>query len=291
MLVSALMSRRRQTMGLALLLALGASITGGQAEPPFARYRVEQVIRLESTSARPQPVPGGVLAEPVTTAAEGRVRFILEQRRGDSTPGHAIWRFAQVEVEAPHSEPPEANNAEVERALALGLNWIQRVEGEEFTGPMTELPVVPLGEAPPAWLGAWLRWAQTGSFSGVAQNPVALPAPSDGGPTEVAYEVRWLRSEYRQVPCHVQQARWAVPVQEAAGAVPAQLAAEGVEARTHFSALSLEWISQEQPSLIYAERSGVRETFWDLKKVRKPELRRLVFRLRLAVQVRVERLP
>ncbi|MFQ5724389.1 MAG: hypothetical protein ACE5G6_07840, partial [Terriglobia bacterium] len=89
--------------------------------------------------------------------------------------------------------------------------------------------------------------------------------------------------------CHVQQASWTVPVQP--GSVPADLAAQGVEARTHFAAQSLEWVSREHPALIYSERSAVRETSWELKNVERPELRRLVFRLRLVVEVRVERLP
>ncbi|MGH9804439.1 MAG: hypothetical protein ACRD4D_04645, partial [Candidatus Acidiferrales bacterium] len=100
-----------------------------------------------------------------------------------------------------------------------------------------------------------------------------------------------LRSEFRRVPCHVQQARWAVPVTPAPESLPETLAAEGVEARTHFAAQSLEWVSQEKPTLIYAERSGVRETYWDMKKVSQPALRDQVLRLRLSVELRLERLP
>lgn len=268
-------------------LATGLSL-GVAAEAPPVRYRVEQVFRLETTAARPQ-------AEPATTAVEGRVRFLLEQRLEQDAPRRGVWRFANVETDGPRTSPAEAKDARTEHALALGLAWLKQLEGQEFGGTLSELPVLPLGEAPPPWLTEWLGWAETGTFSGREADPVAwrTPAEGEGNPSEppVAYQVRWLRSEFRQVPCHVQQARWTLAVQPAPSSLPADLAAEGVEARTHFSALSLEWVSQEDPALIHAERSGVRETFWNLEKVKKPELRELVFRLRFSVQVRVERLP
>jgi len=270
-----------------LLLVPVAGVSPGESPAP-ARYRVEQVFRLETTTARPQ-------GEPATTAVEGRVRLVLEQRLQPGNPLRGVWRFAEVEVEGPRSEPAEAKDARTERALALGLAWMKQLEGKEFTGPLADLPVLPLGEARPAWLTAWLRWAQTGGFSGREGNPVPWTSAveTEGTPPDpaVAYELRWLRSEFRQAPCHVQQARWTLPVGPAPGSVTPDLAADGVEARTHFSALSLEWVSQDNPALVYAERSGVRETFWNLEKVKKPELRELVFRLRFSVKVRVERLP
>lgn len=271
----------------ALLLVPVAGVS--PVEPPApVRYRVEEVFRLETTTARPQ-------GEPATTAVEGRVRLLLEQRLEPGNPLQGVWRFAEVEVEGPRSEPAEAQDARTERALALGLAWMKQLEGKEFTGPLADLPVLPLGEARPAWLTAWLRWAQTGGFSGREGNPVpwtpAVEAEATPPGPAVAYELRWLRTEFRQAPCHVQQARWTLPVGPARGSVTPDLAAEGVEARAHFSALSLEWVSQDNPALVYAERSGVRETFWNLEKVKKPELRGLVFRLRFSVKVRVERLP
>lgn len=268
----------------ALVLTLSVAAPPGEGQTPPARYRVEQVFRLETTSAR--PTAGQPRAEPITTAVEGRVRLVLEQRSKAETPAQGAWRFTRVEVDGPRADPPGTASAKTERALALGLNWMRQLQGQEFTGTLADLPVLPLGEAPPAWLTAWLQWAQTGAFAGVDANPVELPTPA-----EAAYQVRWLRSEFRQVPCHVQEARWTVPVQPAPASVSPDLAAEGVEARTHFAALSLEWVSQDSPGLVYAERSGVRETFWNLEKVERPELRDLVFRLRFAVEVRVERLP
>lgn len=273
--------------GLVLVVA-GGDI---RAEEPFTRYRVEQTFRLETTSGRPEPTLDIERAAPanVTTVA-GRVRWILEQRLRPDTVGEGTWRFTEVEVEGPQVEPAEASNPGVERALALGLEWMRKQEGREFTGALAELPMVPLGEAEPAWLAAWLRWAQTGIFSGADKSPVTLPGGA-GEDTAVTYGVRWLRTEARQVLCTVQQARWIVPVTPAMESVTPALAAQGVEARTHFAAQSLEWVSQQNPTLIYAERSGVRETFWDLEKVSQPDLRQMVFRLRFAVEVRVERLP
>lgn len=262
----------------------------GQADP--RRYRVEQVVRLETTTAEPQPQEGLLRTEPTTTSVVGRVSFVLEEGAGENPPGETQWLFSEVTTESPRTEPPEAANAGVERVMALGLEWMRRLDGQQFAGPVSELPVFPLGEAAPGWLTAWLRWAQTGGFSGVEANPVALPEVETNGESNPGgYAVRWLRSDFRQVPCHVQQARWVAPVKEAPESVPASLASEGVEAQTHFAAQSLEWVAQDSPVLIYAERSGVRETFWNLEKVKRPELRQLVFRLRLAVQVRVERLP
>lgn len=282
----------------AVLLSLATGGLPGGAHPSFIRYRVEQVFRLETTTAEARPLPGRLRAEPVTTAMEGRVRLVLEQRGEEKPAGRAsqsgarvTWRFTQVEVEGPSAEPAGATNPEVERALVLGLAWMRQLEGKEFTGLVSDLPVLPLGEAPPGWLTAWLRWAQTGGFAGVDSSPVELPASSEPGAAATTYQVQWLRSDFRQELCHVQQARWVVPVQAAPASVSPELAAEGVEARTHFAATSLEWVSQDNPELVYAERSAVRETYWNLEKVRKPELRELVFRLRFAVQVRVERLP
>lgn len=257
-------------------------VVAAQAEPPAARYRVEQVFRLETTSAEAQPLPGRLRTEPVRTAVEGRVRFVLERQQGQ-------WHFRAVETEGPRTEPPEKPNAPVERVLALGLAWMNRLEGQEFSGTLSEVPVFPLGEPAPRWLTEWLRWAQTGNFAGVEGSPIGFTG--DDGASAPAYHVQWLRSEFRQAPCHVQQARWVTPMQAAASVVPAELAAEGVEARTYFAAQSLEWVSQENPALMYAERSAVRETFWSLEKVKNPQLQELVFRLRLVVQVRVERLP
>lgn len=273
-----------------LAAALFAGLSLGVApEAPPVRYRVEQVFRLETTTARPQ-------AEPATTAVEGRVRFLLEQQLEEAGPPvSGVWRIAEVHVEGPRTEPADKGDPRVERTMALGLQWLRRQEGQEFHGDFLDLPVFPLGEAAPPYLTHWLRWAQAGGFSGREGNhvPWTLGVNSEGTPPDpaVAYELRWLRSEFRQVPCHVQQARWTLAVQPAPGSVPGDLAAEGVEARTHFAALSLEWVSQDNPRLIYAERSGVRETFWNLEKVKQAELRELVFRLRFSVQVRVERLP
>lgn len=278
------------TLRFSLLVSL-LCVLPAQVEPPSARYRVEQVFRLETTSAQAQPVPGRLRAEPVVRATEGRVRFVLEQSLEKGTPRRGHWRIARVEVEGPRTEPAEAANPEVERALALGLAWMKQLDGQEFSGAVPELPVLPLGEASPPWLTNWLRWAQTGTFSGVEADPVEPVAFAKPHPAAAAYGVEWLRSDSRQALCHVQQARWVVPVQEAPGSVPASLAEQGVEARTHFSAQSLEWVTQDNPTLVHAERSGVRETYWRLEKVKAPELRQLVFRLRFAVQVRVERLP
>ena len=271
-----------------LAAALFAGLTLGaapEAPPPPVRYRVEQVFRLETTTARPQ-------AEPATTAVEGRVRFLLEQQLEEAGPPvRGVWRIAEVHVEGPRTEPADKGDPRVERTMALGLEWLRRQEGQEFHGDFLDLPVFPLGEAAPAYLTHWLRWAQTGVFAGVREDPLRFARQDSSDTLPFAYQVRWLRSEFRQAPCHVQQARWTLAVQPAPGSVPADLAAEGVEARTHFAALSLEWVSQDNPRLIYAERSGVRETFWNLEKVKKAELRELVFRLRFSVQVRVERLP
>lgn len=247
------------------------------------RYRVEQVVRLETTSSQTETTDRALWAPPVTTIVEGRVRLVLEEQASEPASGRRSWQFTRVETEGPRTDPPEAADAGVEGALALGLNWMRQLEGQEFHGTLADLPVLPLGEASPAWLTSWLRWAQTGSFAPADRDPAALPAAS--------YEVEWIRSESRQTLCHVQRARWTLPVVAAPESVAASLAAEGVEARTHFAAQSLEWVAQDGPTLVYAERSGVRETFWDLRKVARLELRDLVFRLRLAIEVRVERLP
>ena len=289
-LVSARMPGLSRKIAAALLLIVAAGARG-HTEQPFARYRVEQVFRLETVSAEAQPLPGRLRADAVTTAVEGRVRMLLEQRLEPNGQDRGSWRFTRIEAEAPRTEPPEASDAGVERALRLGFDWMRRLEGQQFSGSVADLPVLPLGEATPAWLTTWLRWAQTGSFSGVEQSPVVFPAAFSGEPAAAGYELKWVRSEFRQQPCHVQQARWVLPIASAPDSISPALAAEGVEARTSFAAQSLEWVTQENPTLIYAERSGVRETFWNMEKVSKPELRELVFRLRLAVQVRVERLP
>ncbi|MFQ5662687.1 MAG: hypothetical protein ACE5HL_02520 [Terriglobia bacterium] len=300
----------------AAVLWLGTGGAGGQTPQPFIRYRVEQVIRLETITAEAQPLPGRLRAQPVSTGVEGRVRFVLEQRweenpagRGSprATNARGTWRFTQVEVEPPHAETPGRASAGVAQVLAVGLAWMQQLDAREFSGAISELPVIPLGEAPPRRLTSWLRWAQTGTFAGVEKDPVTLAtaspesAPPFGSgqaptpePPAADYKVQWLRSEFRSrsaALCHVQQARWAVPVAAAPASVSAELAAAGVEARSYFSAQSLEWVSQESPALVYAERSAVSETFWSLAKVKKPEVQELVFRIRLGVQVRVERLP
>jgi len=282
----------RRPIVLAVLVLLGfAPASVAQTEPQPTRYRVEQIFRLETFSAEELAVPGRLRTEPVSTAYVGRFRFVLEESPDAKAPGGKRWKFTQVETEPPSTEPPERADAGVERVLRMGLDWMKRLEGQEFSGPLSDLPSLPLGESAPAWLMAWLRWAQTGGFSGTEGDPAALAAALKVDPSPVAYQLQWLRAESRQAPCHVQQARWAVPARPAADSLPPQLAAQGVEAHTTFAAQSLEWVSQESPALIYAERSGTRETFWTLEKVGKPELKELVFRLRLAMQVRVERLP
>lgn len=271
----------------ALLLALCAPTTAG-AQAPVVRYRVEQVIRLETTQS--QRDPGTLQVTPATTVVEGRVRFVLEQREPENGTGAGQWRFTAVEVEGPSTEPVEAANEGVQDALALGLSWMKELEDEEYRGAGETIPVLPLGEEAPAWLSAWLRWAQTGQYAGLEGSPVQLPSATASA-DRVGYELTWLRSEYRQQPCHVQQARWVLPVVSAPQSVTEELAAQGVRARTHFAAQSLEWVAPTEPALVYAERSGVRDTFWDMSGVENPELRDLVFRLRLSVQVRVGRLP
>lgn len=279
MLVSPQMARRWMLAAVFLLCLSGSAF----APTASTRYRVEQVVRLETTSSLLNPSDHPLWPQPVTSVVEGRVRFVLEQRASEPTTGGISWRFTQVEVGGPRTDPPEAAHADVEAALALGLNWMRQLEGQDLSGTLAELPVFPLGEAPPGWLTTWLRWAQSGSFAPTGKDPAGLPAGS--------YEVEWIRSESRPTLCHVQRARWRLPVAAAPEAVSASLAAEGVEARTHFAAQSLEWVAQDGAALVYAERSGVRETFWDLGKVTKPALRDLVFRLRLAIEVRLERLP
>lgn len=283
-------------MGHGLRLALvGLFLAGplaGRAEEPVVRYRVEQVLRLETLSVEELPAPGRMPAEPVRTSVRGRLLMVLEQRPEPGATGRGTWRFTQVEIEPPQTEPAGRADAGVERVFILAMGWMKRLEGQEFSGSLSELPALPLGESAPPWLTSWLRWAQTGVFSGLEGDParVAEAAGDNTGP--VSYQLNWLRSEFRRVPCHVQQARWAVVRQVGPPeSLPQSLAAEGVEAHTHFAAQSLEWVSQENPTLIYAERSGVRETFWSLAGVEKPELKELVFRLRLGVEVRVERLP
>jgi len=272
--------------GRCLFLSLGllsSAAVAAAEEPPATRYRVEQVVRLETTSTPDTPPPPGQLwPPPVTTSVEGRFRYVLEHRAGDAT-GPGSWRLQRVETEGPRTEPAEARQEGVERVFVLGLNWMHNLEGREFAGGLEELPVFPLGETPPPWLATWMQWAQTGNFSDRERNPVALP--------EADYSVEWLRSETRQTLCHVQRARWAQPVADVTDSLPAQMVAAGVEARTHFAAQSLEWVAQDQPALIYAERSGVRETYWDMKKVSQPALRDQVLRLRLSVELRLERLP
>lgn len=275
----------RRSSAAVLLFLLAASTVAGQQAAPRRRYRVEQVFRLETTTAEPAST-GAAAASPVTVTGEGRVQFVLEQQASeDSSPR---WRFTQVETQAPETDAEGEIGQGVQLALALGLRWMHQLDGKEFTGSVGKLPVFPLGESRPAWLTAWLRWAQTGGFSGVEGSPMALPTGREENSS--SYELRWLRSDFRQENCNVQQARWAVAVQASADAVSPALAAEGVEARTFFSAQSLEWISQRNAELVYAERSGVRETFWSLEKVQKPDVHELVFRFRLAVQVRIERL-
>lgn len=274
------------------VIALASGALDGRAQAEVKRYRVEQVIRLETTSAVVKPLPGRVRATPTQSAVEARVRFVLEQKLEEGqTPPRGVWRFREVEVEGPRAEPAETTNPGVERVFTLGLEWMRRLEGQDFSGFFEDVPMFPLGEAPPPWMTSWLRWAQLGSFAGVDGSSLINGREDNPPRTRPAYQIQWLRSEFRRVPCHVQLARWVAPVAPAPESVPAELAAEGVEARTHFSAQSLEWVSQENPGLIYAERSGVRETYWTLEKVQKPELQELVFRLRLVVQVRVERMP
>lgn len=267
-----------------LLFLILSFLVAGADDAPVTRYRVEQVVRLETTSTPETPPPPGQLwPPPATTSVEGRFRFVMEHRSGGA--GQAgSWRFRQVETEGPDTQPAEARQEGVERVFVLGLNWMRNLEGREFAGGLEELPVFPLGETPPPWLATWTQWAQTGNFSDREHNPAALP--------EATYEVEWLRSETRQSLCHVQRARWAQPVRDVTDSLPPQLAEAGVAARTHFAAQSLEWVAQQDPPvLLYAERSGVRETFWDMKKASQPALRDQVLRLRLSVELRLERLP
>jgi hypothetical protein len=267
------------------LLILASFFFAGVAsaeEPVTIRYRVEQVVRLETTATAETPPPGQLWPPPATTIIEGRFRYVLERssRRGDES---VTWRYRNVDTEGPQTIPAEARQQGVERVFVLGLNWMRNLEGREFTGGFEELPVFPLGEATPPWLATWMQWAQTGGFADRERDPVALP--------QAAYQVEWLRSETRQTLCHVQRARWAQPVADVTASLPAELRAAGVEARTHFAAQSLEWVAQDNPVLIYAERSGARETYWEMSKVQQSDLREQVFRLRLSVEVRLERLP
>jgi hypothetical protein len=275
--------------GMALLALFFAGTIFARAEEPVLRYRVEQVLRLETMSVEERPTPERLPAEPLRTRVRGRLWMVLEQRREPAS-GRNTWRFTQVEIELPQTEPAGRADEGVERVFLMALGFVKRLEGQEFTGPLSQLPVLPLGESAPPWLTSWLRWAQTGAFSGIEGDPAGIGEAAGDNPP-VSYQLNWLRGEFRRVPCHVQQARWTIPVTPAPDSLPASLAAEGVEAYTHFAAQSLEWVSQENPTLIYAERSGVRETFWSLAGVERPELKELVFRLRLAVEVRVERLP
>jgi hypothetical protein len=280
-------------MKLQVWVAFAAGLLAGDvaiaAQPATARFRVEQVIRVETTTAQARQLLGATHLEPVRSALEARVRFTLEQQlQSGGPPVAGLWRFSRVEVEGPRRDS-SAGDAEVERSLALGLELMRQLEGREVSGNFRDLPGFPLGEAEPKRLSDWMRWATLGSFAGIEADP--LNASGHHGEAVATYQIRWLRSAFRQAPCHVQEARWTLPIAPAAGAVPAELAAEGVEARTHFAAQSLEWVTQENPELMYAERSGVRETYWSLEKVQRPELQQLVFRLRLVVQVRVERIP
>ena len=287
----------------ALVLLFCFSATGpvlGE-EPAWDRYRVEQTFRLQVTTAQPLSVPGRLRLEPVSASVESRLTFHLERESAptpsdgpegtegtegtEGRPGVRRWRFTRVGVEGPAAETESPMAEGMKRALGLALARMQDLEGKEYTGDVAELPVFPLGEQAPAWLTQWLRFAQTGLFSGTEGSPVQFPG------AEVHYQVRWLRSDFRREPCTVQQATWTAAVEAAPGSISPELAAEGVEARTRFSASSLEWVTQTNPQLVYAERSAVRETFWDLSQVQKPELQGLTFRLHLAVQVRVERLP
>ena len=208
---------QRRTIVLAVLFLLGlAPVSVAQTEPQPTRYRVEQVFRLETFSAEELAVPGRLRTEPVATAYVGRFRFILEQTQDAKALAGRRWKFTQVEIEPPTTEPPERADAGVERVLRMSLDWMQRLDGQEFSDPLSDLPALPLGESAPAWLTAWLRWAQTGGFSGTEGDPAGLAAALKASPSPVSYQLQWLRGESRQVPCHVQQARWTVPVGPAA---------------------------------------------------------------------------
>jgi len=271
-----------------LLLAVGAQAED-PARPPASSYRVQQTFRLETTNTRHNP--DTLQAVPVTTVVEGQVRFVLEQSLSGGDRLAGAWRLTRVEVDGPTTEPPEAADEGVEGALSLGLNWLREQEGREVSGSFVDLPVVPLGEADPPWLTNWLRWAQVGSFAGTDENPVRFARAGTGSLAPPGYVLEWLGSEFRQEPCHIQRARWTVPAIAAQDLLTPDMAAEGVKARTYSAAQSLEWVTQVDPVLVYAERSGVRETFWDMSGVKNPELQGLTFRLRLSVQVQVERLP
>jgi len=201
---------------LLFLFLLSSAAVAGAEVPSVTRYRVEQVVRLETTSTPDTPPPPGQLwPPPVTTAVEGRLRYVLEHRAGGAA-GPGNWRLRQVETEGPRTEPAEARQEGVERAFVLGLNWMRNLEGREFAGGLEELPVFPLGETAPPWLATWMQWAQTGNFADRERNPVALP--------EAAYQVEWLRSETRQTLCHVQRARWAQPNSSPSPATPRRCA-------------------------------------------------------------------
>ncbi|MFQ5723588.1 MAG: hypothetical protein ACE5G6_03775, partial [Terriglobia bacterium] len=109
---------RRRPLLVLFLFALSVAASSDDEDSSLVRYRVEQTIRVETTSARPQPVAGQLQAEPVTAVVEGRVRFLLEQELDKDVPGHAMWRFAQVEVEGPRRDPIGAATRESAAALA-----------------------------------------------------------------------------------------------------------------------------------------------------------------------------
>ncbi len=271
------------------------------------RYRVEQVVRLESFATITDEETGELSRGMI--AAEGRVRFQLTEER--YAQGPPLFRFSEVTVERPTVTGGGELVMGMQAAMAMGLESLRRLEGREVEGDFSALPVFPLGESDPPWLTAWLRWAQTGNFSGIEGSPVALPGAKDRDKdndeskaenhTASSYQIKWLRTETRGqqgVLCHVQQSRWSVPVQEAPGSLSPALAEKGVVARTYFAGQSLEWIAQNDPYLVFAERSAVRETFWDLSSVQDAELLEQMptaagrpFRMRLTVQVRVEHLP
>ena len=250
------------------------------------RYRVEQTVQVETTSAEPVRVLTWTLPEPVSTRVEGRVVFILVRR------GQGDWQLEKIELAPMRAEPSVAANAPAATSLAAALVAFAQQEGKTFWGDWRALPVLGLGEGKPAWLSGWLQWAQAGLAAPAEADPLTLVAPKAKSPTLLArYVHRRLRSDFRQEVCGVEQVRWLLPAQATPSAVSAELATAGIEARTHFAAESLEWLGQQSGELIYAERSAVRETFWDLEKVTKPGLRQLGFRYRLGVTLRVERLP
>jgi len=212
--------------------------------------------------------------------------FILVRR------GQGEWQLENVELAPMRAEPSVRANTPAATSLAAALLAFAQQEGKTFSGDWRALPVLALGESEPAWLSGWVQWAQAGLAAPAEADPLTLALPKEKSSALLArYVRRRLRSDFRQEVSWVEQVHWLLPAQATPSAVSAELAAAGIEARTRFAAESLEWVGQQSGELIYAERSAVRETFWNLEKVTEPELKQVRFRYRLGVTLRVERLP